>query len=174
MEAQPDFKELLALFNERGIEYVIVGAYALAYHGAPRFTGDIDIYVRPTPENARRIVDALASFGFGSLGLKAGDFQKPDQVAQLGVPPVRIDLITSITGVTWQEADADRRRFYLSRSTGSVSRAPPRVRRLSPGPPLRRAASTGPRPGSRARGRWSYPRARRPARTTGGRTTSPE
>lgn len=97
MEVQPDFKELLGLFNEHKIEYIIVGAYALAYHGAPRFTGDIDIYVRPTPENATRIVKALASFGFGSLGLKADDFQKPDQVVQLGVPPVGIDLITSIT-----------------------------------------------------------------------------
>ena len=108
MKVQPDFKELLALFNERGIEYIIVGAYALAWHGAPRFTGDIDIYVRPSPGNAARIIEALNSFGFGSLGLKADDFQKPEQVIQLGVPPVRIDLMTSITGVTWEEADAGK------------------------------------------------------------------
>ena len=108
MEAQPDFKELLALFNEQKIEYVIVGAYALAYHGAPRFTGDIDIYVRPTEDNATRILAALTSFGFGSLGLREEDFQKPEQVIQLGVPPVRIDLITSITGVTWEQANSGK------------------------------------------------------------------
>ncbi len=108
MEAQPDFKELFALFNKHKIDYIIVGSYALAYHGAPRFTGDIDIYVRPTQQNATRIIAALTSFGFGSLGLKAEDFQKPEQVVQLGVSPVRIDLITSITGVTWEQASAGK------------------------------------------------------------------
>jgi hypothetical protein len=99
---------LLALFNGRRIEYIIVGAYALAYHGAPRFTGDIDIYIRPTPANAARIIEALNAFGFGSLGLKAGDFRKPGRVVQLGVPPIRIDLITSLTGVSWEQAVAGR------------------------------------------------------------------
>jgi len=108
MEAHPDFKDLLALLNERKVEYIIVGAYALAFHGAPRFTGDIDIYVNPTKENAERIVSALSAFGFGTLGLTAEDFQKPDQVVQLGVPPVRIDLITSITGVSWDQASAGK------------------------------------------------------------------
>jgi len=108
MEVQPDFKELLALFDEHKIEYIIVGAYALAYHGAPRFTGDIDLYVRPTEENALRVVKALGAFGFGSLGLKPADFRQPDQIVQLGVPPVRIDLITSITGVSWEQADAGK------------------------------------------------------------------
>jgi len=108
MEVHPDFKELLGLFNEQGVEYIIVGAYALAYHGAPRFTGDLDLFVRPTPENAGRILKVLSAFGFGSLGLKVEDFQKPEQVIQLGVPPVRIDLITSITGVTWEQADAGK------------------------------------------------------------------
>ena len=104
MEAHPDFKDLLALLNEHKVEYVIVGAYALAFHGAPRFTGDIDIYVNPTKANANRIVSALSAFGFGRLGLTPEDFQKPEQVIQLGVPPVRIDLITSITGVSWDQA----------------------------------------------------------------------
>ena len=108
MKVQPDFRELLALFNAHEIDYIIVGAYALAYHGAPRFTGDIDIYVRPTPDNAIRILEALNSFGFGSLGLKAEDFQKPEQVVQLGIPPVRIDLITSVTGVSWEQADTGK------------------------------------------------------------------
>ncbi|MGB5216706.1 MAG: hypothetical protein WBN66_00270 [Smithella sp.] len=105
MEAQKDFKELLELFNGHKVEYMIVGAYALAYHGAPRFTGDIDIFVKPSLDNAQRILSALSDFGFGALNLTIDDFQNPDSVVQLGVPPVRIDIITSITGVTWQESD---------------------------------------------------------------------
>lgn len=119
----PDYRERLALFNAHEVAYVIVGAYALSFHGAPRFTGDIDIYVRPTPDNARRVLAALSDFGFASLGLTPDDFQRPDQVVQLGVPPVRIDLITSLTGVTWDEADAGKVRatggdlpvFFLGR-----------------------------------------------------------
>ena len=108
MEIQPDFKELLALFNDHRVSYMIVGGYALAFHGAPRFTGDIDIYVKPDRDNAQCIVAALDAFGFASLGLKSADFEQPDRVIQLGVSPVRIDLITSITGVSWDEALAGR------------------------------------------------------------------
>jgi hypothetical protein len=104
MEVQPDFKELLALFNDHCVSYLIVGGYALAFHGAPRFTGDLDILIKPDHENASRIVAALDAFGFASLGLTESDFEQPDQVIQLGVAPVRIDLITSITGVSWDEA----------------------------------------------------------------------
>ena len=104
METEKDFEELLASFNEHEVEYVIVGAYALAYHGIPRYTGDLDILVRPAAANAKKVLSALGDFGFGSLGLKAGDFQKPDQVVQLGVSPLRIDILTSLTGVTWREA----------------------------------------------------------------------
>lgn len=104
MEAYKDFKELLELFNAKGVEYLVVGGYALAFHGAPRYTGDLDLLVRPTPENGDRILAALTDFGFASLGLKREDFLQPDQVVQLGVPPVRVDMITSIDGVTWEEA----------------------------------------------------------------------
>ena len=104
MEVPTDFKELLALFNANHVEYMIVGGYALAFHGAPRFTGDLDLLVNPTIENAARVVAALDAFGFGSLGLTSKDFDHPDQVVQLGVSPVRIDLVTSITGVSWSEA----------------------------------------------------------------------
>ena len=104
MEAQQDFKELLELFNEHKVEYIIVGSYALAFHGAPRFTGDIDILVNPSSGNSQRILSALTDFGFGSLNLTVDDFQKPGSVVQLGYPPVRIDVMTSITGVTWEEA----------------------------------------------------------------------
>ena len=104
MEAQTDFKDLLALFNKNKVEYLIVGAYALAFHGVPRFTGDMDILVKPCPENAKKIIFSLKAFGFGSLGLVAADFEKAGQVIQLGVPPIRVDLITSLTGVSWEKA----------------------------------------------------------------------
>jgi len=107
MEAQQDFKKLLELLNDRGVEYVIVGAHALAFHGAPRYTGDLDIYIRPTAENAERLMVALADFGFGSLGLSEKDFSVPDRVVQLGYPPVRIDLVTSLSGVSWEEVSAN-------------------------------------------------------------------
>jgi hypothetical protein len=108
MEVQRDFKELLALFNAHNVDYLIVGAYALAFHGSPRYTGDMDILVRPDPENAQRVLSALDEFGFGSLGLSAGDFASPDKIVQLGVVPVRVDIITSITGLSWEEAAAGR------------------------------------------------------------------
>ncbi len=104
MEVQTDFRDVLALFRKHEVEFLLVGAYALAFHGAPRFTGDIDLFVRRDPDNARKIVEALVDFGFGSVGLTAADFEKPEHVVQLGVPPVRIDLITSLTGVSWADA----------------------------------------------------------------------
>jgi hypothetical protein len=103
MEVQPDFRNLLALFNARGVEYVIVGGYALAFHGAPRYTGDLDLLVRPDPANAERILGALIEFGFESIGLKLADFQRPETVVQLGVPPIRIDILTAATGVPLEE-----------------------------------------------------------------------
>ena len=100
------FKELLELFNSHQVEYILVGAYALAFHGAPRFTGDLDIFVKPDAPNSTRVMAALSDFGFGSIGLSIEDFVKADQVTQLGVPPVRIDLITGISGVSWDRAAA--------------------------------------------------------------------
>ncbi len=108
MEVQPDFRDLLALLNEHKVEYLIVGGYALAFHGAPRFTGDIDLFIRPSQENARRVLQALAAFGFEFPNLTVDDFRNPDQVVQLGVPPVRVDLITSLTGVSWEEANSSK------------------------------------------------------------------
>ncbi len=104
MEVQSDFRDLLALFNKHKVEYLVVGGYALAFHGAPRYTGDIDLFIHPEAGNARRILEALAEFGFGSVDLKEEDFCTPGKVVQLGVPPVRVDLMTSLTGVSWEEA----------------------------------------------------------------------
>jgi hypothetical protein len=110
METQSDFRELLELFNSHKVEYIIVGAHALAFHGAPRYTGDIDILVKSDIANAARIMAALNDFGFGGVGLDVSDFVKPDQIIQLGFPPLRIDIITSISGVSWEEAYAGRAR----------------------------------------------------------------
>jgi hypothetical protein len=108
MEIQKDFKELLELFNVHKVEYIIVGGFALAFHGAPRFTGDIDLLVKPDGKNAQRILAALNDFGFGSLNLGESDFTRQGSVVQLGVPPVRIDIITSLTGVDWDKAQAGK------------------------------------------------------------------
>lgn len=104
MDLPRDFRELLASFNANGVEYLLVDGYALAHHGSPRFTGDLDLFVRPTPENAQRIMGALDAFGFGGVGLAAEDFCVPDRVIQLGRPPIRVGLLTSIDGVTWEQA----------------------------------------------------------------------
>ena len=108
MEIRNDFRELLELFNKHKVEYLIVGGYALAFHGAPRFTGDIDLLVRPVRENAERILAALNEFGFGSMDLSENDFTTPGIVVQLGVPPIRIDIVTRVSGVSWEKADAGK------------------------------------------------------------------
>lgn len=108
MEIQRDFKELLELFNAQNVEYLIVGGYALAFHGAPRFTGDIDLFVKPDADNAQRILAALSEFGFGSLDLSETDFTSGENVIQLGVPPVRIDIMTSLSGVGWEKAESGK------------------------------------------------------------------
>ena len=108
MEVQKDFRELLELFNKHNVEYMIVGGYALAFHGAPRYTGDLDMFVRPDSMNAQRIMSALKDFGFESVGLTLADFEKPDNVIQLGVPPVRVDIVTSLTGISWESAFKNR------------------------------------------------------------------
>lgn len=108
MEIQKDFSQLLELFNNHGVEYVIVGGYALAFHGWPRYTGDLDLLVKPDTENAKKILSALKDFGFGSLKLCIDDFSKEGKVTQLGIPPVRIDIITSLTGVSWKSISAHK------------------------------------------------------------------
>ena len=108
MEAQKDFKELLELFNKHKVEYVIVGAYALAFHGCPRYTGDLDLFVKPDSINAKKVIEAIKEFGFESLQLTADDFSSPEKVVQLGVPPIRIDIITSLTALTWEQVEAHK------------------------------------------------------------------
>jgi predicted nucleotidyltransferase len=104
MEVQQDFKELLKLLNEHNVAFIIVGGYALAFHGAPRYTGDIDLFVKINDKNAHHILDALNEFGFSNVGLTIDDFLTPENVVQLGYPPVRVDIITSISGISWEDA----------------------------------------------------------------------
>ena len=99
-----DFKEFLQLLNDKKVEYLIVGGYAVGYHGHPRSTGDIDIFVSTTVENARLLVQCLAEFGFEQLGISMDDLTKSDHVIQLGYPPLRIDILTAIDGVTFSDA----------------------------------------------------------------------
>ncbi len=104
MPLPQDWRLFIESLNSNGVEYLIVGAVALAHHGFPRYTGDLDVLVRSSPENAKRLESALQNFGFGALGLKAADFVTSYRVVQLGVPPNRIDILTSITGVSFEEA----------------------------------------------------------------------
>ncbi|HEY4272291.1 MAG TPA: nucleotidyltransferase [Candidatus Udaeobacter sp.] len=108
MALNKDWREFLELLNSRGVDYVIVGAQSLAFHGRPRYTGDLDVLIRPTPDNARRLLDVLTQFGFAGSGFKESDFVEPDQMIQLGRAPNRIDLLTSISGVTIDEAFGTR------------------------------------------------------------------
>lgn len=99
-----DFKEFAGLLNSNGVEYLIVGGYALAVHGHPRYTGDLDFWIGHAPDNAARVLAALQQFGFGALGITLDDLSTPGQVIQLGDPPARIDLLTSIDGVDFRQA----------------------------------------------------------------------
>ena len=98
-----DFKEFAELLNSNGVEYLVVGGYALAAYGHPRYTGDLDFWIGADATNADRVLSALAQFGFGALGVTKKDLTAPAQVIQLGYPPGRIDLLTSIDGVEFAE-----------------------------------------------------------------------
>ena len=97
-----DFKEFIQLLNDNQVKYLVIGGYAVAVHGHPRYTKDIDIWIEISEENAQKLVTALTQFGFESLGLTSEDFQTPNQVIQLGYPPNRIDLITNPDGIDFQ------------------------------------------------------------------------
>jgi hypothetical protein len=105
-----DFRDVVVQFADSGVEFVIVGAFALAFHGAPRASGDIDLYVRPSDENAARVYAALLRFGapLPAHGVAASDFAREGTVYQIGLPPRRIDVLTQISGVTFDEAWASR------------------------------------------------------------------
>ncbi|QOI96916.1 MAG: hypothetical protein HRU69_05140 [Flammeovirgaceae bacterium] len=99
-----DFKEFIELLNKNNVRYIVVGAYAVGLHGYVRFTGDLDIWVEPTPENAINLMSCIAEFGFGPFkDLSVEDFTKENTVVQFGYPPLRIDVMTSVSGIHFSE-----------------------------------------------------------------------
>ncbi len=108
MNVPKDFEEFFKLLNQEKVKYLIVGAYGVAYHGQPRFTGDIDIFVASNKTNAGRLMKVLRKFGFGHVGVTKEYFLQPDRIVQLGYPPLRIDLLTSINGIAFDKAWAHR------------------------------------------------------------------
>jgi len=107
MAANPDFKDLLSALNAEGVDYLIIGAHAVIAYTEPRFTKDLDILVRPAPDNARKTYRALMNFGAPGRDIKAEDFLDSDLVYQIGIAPNRIDILTSIKGVTFEEASSE-------------------------------------------------------------------
>lgn len=104
MRLSPDFNAFIDVCKRHGVRFLIVGGYALAAHGHARTTKDLDVFIEPTPQNAAVLMEALTEFGFGGIGLEASDFSKPGTVIQLGYPPVRIDLLTALDGVSFADA----------------------------------------------------------------------
>lgn len=103
MILNPDFREFFQLLNANRVRYLVIGGFAVAFHGYPRFTKDIDIWLWLNPDNAKKVVKALGDFGFGSLGLAMDDFLESEMIIQLGHPPNRIDLILSASGVDFED-----------------------------------------------------------------------
>lgn len=105
------FKEFIESLHANDVEYILVGGHAVAAYGHVRNTGDMDIWIRVSEENSHKVVQAIQDFGLGSLGVRAEFFQKEGEMIQMGYPPFRIDVLTSIDGVTFDEAYADRIRY---------------------------------------------------------------
>ncbi len=108
MRIEKDFKEFIELLNKNKAKYLVVGGFAFAYHAKPRFTKDIDVFVEVSEENSIRIIDTLSQFGFGKMDLDKKDFLEPNQIIQFGNPPMRIDIITSISGIDFKIAWENR------------------------------------------------------------------
>jgi hypothetical protein len=114
MELSLDFKEFFESLNKYNVRYLVVGGYAVAFHGHPRYTKDIDVWVEATPENALRLIQALHDFGFASLGLQKDDFLEPGQTIQLGVPPNRIDLLTTALALDFESCFSSKVDGYIA------------------------------------------------------------
>jgi len=103
-----DFREFIELLNSNNVKYLVVGGYAVAFHGYPRYTKDMDIWIWINENNAKQLIKTLEEFGFSSLGLKKEDFLKPEYVIQLGYPPNRIDILTKISGLEFEKCYKSR------------------------------------------------------------------
>jgi predicted nucleotidyltransferase len=108
-----DFKDFLRLLNSAKVEYLLVGGYAVGHYGYPRTTGDLDIWVAATPSNANKVADVLRQFGFAADSVNAEMFSSPGQVVRMGIPPIRIDVITSASGVDFNQCFVRRNEVII-------------------------------------------------------------
>lgn len=120
MVINQDFREFIQSLNDNQVKYLVIGGYAVAFHGHPRYTKDLDVWIWPEHENVNKLLKALGDFGFASLGFTVDDFINPDDVVQLGYPPNRIDLLTELQGVEFEpcyharvEAEVDGTKIYF-------------------------------------------------------------
>ncbi len=114
MKIHPDFDQFVSALNQNRVQFLIVGSFALAFHGFPRATGDIDFWIRPTSSNAQNLLCALRDFGFGELDISENDILSGN-IIQLGVPPIRIDLISILTGLTSEEVWKGRKNYVKNK-----------------------------------------------------------
>jgi len=113
MTLEKDFEDFVRLLNKFNVAYMVVGGYALALHGKPRHTGDLDIWIEVSQDNAVKLVMVLKEFGMESLGLEKSDFLKPGYISQIGYPPLRIDILNSIDGISFSDASIGMQKIYL-------------------------------------------------------------
>lgn len=106
-----DFEDFVKLLNEYGVEYMVVGGYAMAFHGKPRYTGDLDIWINISEANAQKLLKVMNAFGMASLGFEKEDFLQPGYISQIGYPPLRIDILNNIDGVEFTEAYKNRQKL---------------------------------------------------------------
>lgn len=109
----PDFKEFVELLNQHEVKYLITGGYAVAIYGHPRYTGDIDIWIEATSENADKLLAVFNDFGLSSFGISSQDFTQPERVIQIGYPPYRIDILTSIDGLEFSDAFSNKKMMQI-------------------------------------------------------------
>ncbi len=119
MKTEKDYEEFLELLNKHNVRYCIIGAFALAFHARPRYTKDMDIWIDASTDNANRLLIALNEFGFGSLNLAVEDFSTKGNIIQLGYEPVRIDLLTSIKGLEFEDIWKNRVRGPYGKQTAN-------------------------------------------------------
>ncbi|MGH3087281.1 MAG: nucleotidyltransferase domain-containing protein [Rubrobacteraceae bacterium] len=119
MILSPDFSKFIESLNGNDVRYLVVGGYAVALHGHPRYTKDMDVWIGRDEDNAARMIEALEDFGFGSLGLEAGDFLTPDRIIQLGYAPNRIDILTTLAGVEFDVCYESRVEVDLGESAAN-------------------------------------------------------
>jgi hypothetical protein len=124
LDLAPDFDEFIGSLIAHEVEFLIIGAYALAFHGSPRFTGDLDVFVQPTVANGRRLLAAVTAFGFPTIGLRPEDVAAGQKVVEMGLEPVQIHVMSAITGVEWDEASASRQHGRLGTHAPPVQHLP--------------------------------------------------